>query len=57
MKRGFLAGKKTYVMAIVAVVGSLAAWSIGEISLHEALTQAWIGGVAATFRAAVAKIA
>jgi len=53
MKGGFLSGYKTYVMAALAVIGAAAAWAMGEMTLADAIQQAWAGGVAATIRAGI----
>lgn len=55
MKSGFLKGYKTYILAAVAIIGAVAGYAIGEMSLQQALDYAWAGGVAATLRAAVKK--
>jgi len=57
MKSGFLSGKKTYLLAALAFAGAFVGYAIGELTLVEALNQAWAGGLAATFRAAMAKMA
>ena len=50
MKQGFLSGYKTYVLAVVAVVGAFAAYALGEMTLQQAIEASWAGGVAATLR-------
>ena len=57
MKSGFLSGKKTYLLAALAFAGAFVGYAIGELTLVEALNQAWACGLAATFRAAMAKMA
>lgn len=56
MKQGFLAGKKTYTLAIVAVITALAGYATGELTLTQAAAAAWVGGVAAALRHAVQQV-
>ena len=55
MNGGFLRGKKTYVLAALAVLTALAGWATGDLTAADALQQAWAGGIAMTLRAGVAK--
>ena len=36
LEGGFMSGKKTYIVAAVAIIGALGAWAVGEMSLIEA---------------------
>lgn len=56
MNRDFLSGYRTYVLAAMAVLGSLVAWGLGEMTLSQAIEAAWAGGVAASLRAGIAKV-
>lgn len=53
--KGSLKGQKTYIMAGLAVIAAVAGYLMGDLTLTEALNQAWAGGLAMTFRAAIAK--
>lgn len=56
MKSGFLSGHKTYLLALAAVVGAFVGYATGDLTLQQALETAWAGGLAATFRHALAKL-
>ena len=54
IRRGALKGRKTYVLALLAVATALAGWLVDTVSAEEAMKMAWAGGVAAALRHAVA---
>jgi hypothetical protein len=54
--QGSLRGRKVYILGLVAVVGAVAAYLTGDLSLEQAIETAWVGGMAMAFRAAVAKV-
>lgn len=49
-----LAGKKTYIVAAVAVITALGAFLTGDATLAEALNQALLGAGLATLRIGIA---
>ena len=49
-----LTGKKTYILAAGWVLIAVGQFLAGEATAMEAVEQAWEGGLAATFRAALA---
>ena len=49
-------GKKTYMLAGLAVVAGVVHWLVGDVSLSQAAAEVWAGGLAAAMRAAVAKV-
>jgi hypothetical protein len=51
--RTYLKGKKTYVLGGVAIIGSLASYMVGDISLTEAAGAIWAGITAMTLRAGI----
>jgi len=52
---GMLSGYKTYLLALVAVVGGVVGYLVGDMTLMEAANYVWVGGVAAALRAGVDK--
>lgn len=55
--KAFLAGKKTYIVAISAILGVVISWSNGSIGDAEALRSIIEAVLACTIRAGVAKAA
>lgn len=53
----FLAGKKTYLLAIVAIITALVAWSEDGLSLTELITAVFIALQTMFIRAGVRKVA
>ena len=53
--RLFLAGKKTYLLAVIAILTALAGWVEGSLSLWQFLAAAWAALQTAFLRAGVAK--
>jgi hypothetical protein len=51
--RGWFKGKKTYVLGGVAIVGSIASYLVGDITLNEATGAIWAGITAMTLRAGI----
>ena len=51
--RGILIGKKTYVLALGAIIGTIVAWTQGQVTDIEAVQQIWAALVATTIRAGV----
>ena len=51
--RGILIGKKTYVLALGAIIGTVVAWMNGQVTDIEAVQQIWAALVATTIRAGV----
>ena len=45
-----LAGKKTYLLAALAIITAGIGYLTGDLSAHDALNQAWAGAIAATMR-------
>ena len=56
MTRELAAGKKTYALAIGAVVVAVVLALTGEMTWSEAANWAWQGGVAAALRLGIAKL-
>lgn len=53
---GILSGKKTYVLAVIAILTGIAQYLTGDATIMDALNYAWAGGVAAALRAGVGTI-
>ena len=51
--REFLKGKKTYIMAAIAILGSLAAWGDGQIDLTGLIAAVWAAMQSCFIRAGV----
>ena len=51
--RGVLIGKKTYILALGAVIGIVIAWMNGQVTDIEAVQQIWAALVATTIRSGV----
>lgn len=54
LKGGFLAGKKTYILAAVTVIGAVANYLVGDADLMATLQLIVTGGIGATLRAGIA---
>ena len=52
----FLEGKKTYTLALVAIMTALTAYIAGTADLMAAIQMALVGGVAATLRSALTSL-
>jgi hypothetical protein len=52
--RDFLKGKKTYITAIIGVLGALVAWSDGQIDITGLIAAAWAAAQTCFIRAGVA---
>lgn len=55
--QGVLAGKKTYIMAGMGVLGAIAMYLTGDLSLTETLRVIYDSGLIAALRGGVAKVA
>lgn len=53
--RDFLAGRKTYILAVVGALTAVAAWSTGEIDGEKLVVALYAAATAASMRAGVAK--
>lgn len=48
-------GKKTYMLALAAVLAGIAGYMQGQLDLQQALESVWAGGVAAALRHGLAR--
>ena len=55
--KDFLSGKKTYITAVIAILGAIVAWTSGDIKIAEAIKLIIAAITAMTMRAAVTKSA
>ena len=53
--RNWLKGKKSYIMAVIGVLGAVVAWGDGQIDLMALLASIWAAGTTVFLRAGVAK--
>lgn len=49
-------GKKTYILAIGAIVGTIVAWTNGQVNDVDAIKQIWEALIAATIRQGITKV-
>jgi hypothetical protein len=49
-------GKKTYILAIGAIVGTIVAWTNGQVNDVDAIKQIWEALIAATIRQGISKV-
>ena len=53
--KGLISGKKTYLLALGAVVGTVVAWTNGQVNDVDAIKQIWEALIATTIRAGISK--
>jgi hypothetical protein len=56
LKGGYLAGKKTYLIAALGVLSTIVAYLVGDLPLVDAAKLVFDGVLAVTIRAGIAKV-